>query len=87
MAEKDDCENFRKLQESKDALIQQKLEAMKRWVEADIREHHNTLYGNGKNGLCERVTRIEESRKATHKVYGAIATGLGLALAWLGLGN
>jgi hypothetical protein len=88
MSEKEhDCENFRKLQESKDALIQQKLETMQQWVKADIREHHNTLYGNGKDGLCERVTRIEENRKATHKIYAAIATGLGIAIGWLGLGK
>jgi|TARA_R100001530_G_scaffold547_1_gene894 lipoate-protein ligase A len=77
--------NFIQLQEGRDALMNQKLESMREALENDMQEHHHSLYGNGKDGLTERVTRIEEDKKASYRIYSMVASGLSMAIAWLAL--
>lgn len=51
-----------------------------------VKQHDKILHGNGQPGLCDRVTKIEESRK-TLLVMWTVVNGLigmvcGLLAAW-----
>jgi uncharacterized membrane protein len=54
-------------------------------VVADVEDHHDILYGNGREGLKIKVDRIETSQKVANKLWlMMIATGSAV-VGWLGL--
>ena len=56
-------------------------------TQEDVREHHKSLYGNGREGLTIRVDRIETSQSTAHKLWMAMVGVAGTVIAWMGLGK
>ena len=56
-------------------------------TQEDVQEHHNVLFGNGREGLKIRVDRIETSQSTAHKMWVAMVGVAGTVIAWLGLGK
>lgn len=56
-------------------------------TQEDVQDHHNTLYGNGREGLKIRVDRIETSQSTAHKMWIAMVGVAGTVIAWIGLGK
>ena len=47
-----------------------------KWCQEMNQRHNATLYGNGHDGLCTRVDRIEQLRKIVWGLVGTVAGGL-----------
>ncbi len=56
-------------------------------TQEDVQDHHNTLYGNGREGLKIRVDRIETSQATAHKLWMTMVGVASTVIAWLGLGK
>jgi len=56
-------------------------------TQEDVQDHHNTLYGNGREGLKIRVDRIETSQATAHKMWVGMVGLASTIIAWLGLGK
>jgi len=56
-------------------------------TQADVQDHHKTLYGNGREGLNIRVDRIETSQSTAHKMWLLMVGAVGTMIAWLGLSD
>lgn len=54
-------------------------------TQEDVQEHHNVLFGNGREGLKIRVDRIETSQSTAHKMWIAMVGIAGTVIAWIGL--
>ncbi len=54
-------------------------------VVQDVEDHHELLYGNGREGLKIKVDRIETSQKVTTKLWLAMVATASVVIGWLGL--
>ena len=54
-------------------------------VVGNVHDHHNVIYGNGREGLKIKVDRVETSQRTAHKLWLMMVGTASAIIGWMGL--
>jgi hypothetical protein len=54
-------------------------------VVGNVHDHHNVIYGNGREGLKIKVDRVETSQRTAHKLWLMMVGTATAIIGWMGL--